>query len=176
MNFGSPRMEVREPMESTARSPRVRAHFARRGVHLRGTHWLVAYPGRWRLSLAEGLTVRDTSSAKRLDMAVARLRGEFLEAIAIHPHTGRTEFLFDLGAQLSVRWRGAPADQGKHELWSLHNQSRFVGVFSGGKYDTGSLRSTTDSPRRVGTSDWLIVARRTPQARKALGKLQETAG
>ena len=135
MNFGRPHMELRQPRESLSRSPRVRAHSARRGVHLHGTHWLVVYPGRWRLTLADGLTVRDTSSAKRLDMAVARLSGELLEGIAIHSQTGRTDFFFDLGGHMTVRWPRAHAADKDHELWSLHSRSRFVAVFAGGDYD-----------------------------------------
>jgi hypothetical protein len=176
MNFGAPHMTLREPRESTSGSPRLRAHFARRGVHLRGTHGLVAYPGRWRLVLADGLTVRDTSSAKRLDMAVARLRGELLEAIAIDPRSGRSEFFFDLGARLTVRWpHGAPAAREEHGLWSLHDRSRVVAIFVGGKYDTCSLRTAAENPRPIGTSDWLIVARRASLERKVRGEVQQAA-
>jgi len=176
MNFGRPRLELRQPRESAARSPRVRAHLARRGVHLHGTHWLVVYPGRWRLTLADGLTVRDTSSAQRLDMAVARLSGELLEGIAIHSQTGRTDFFFDLGGHITVRWPRAHAADKEHELWSLHSRSRFVAVFAGGGYDTGPLSIAGDNPRPVGTSGWLVVARSRRLERSISSTLRGAAG
>jgi hypothetical protein len=67
MNFGPPHLRIREPRLSAAKSSRVRRTFERRGVYLKGTHWLVAAPEAWRLRLADGLDVRRTSSAKRLD-------------------------------------------------------------------------------------------------------------
>jgi hypothetical protein len=172
MNFGAPRIELRQPRKSKARSARVRAMFARRGVFLRGTHWLVAYPGRWRLETADGLAVRDTHSAKRLDIAVARLGGELLDGLAIDPRTGRTEFFFDLGSRITVRWPRARASVGEAELWSLHNRSRFVAVFAGGRYDTGPLSRAATDPRPIGTSDWLVVARDAKRERGILRKLQ----
>jgi hypothetical protein len=175
MNFGAPRMELRQPRQSEARSACVRATFERRGVWLRGTHWLVVYPGRWRLQLGDGLAVRDTHSAKRLDIAAARLGGEFLDGIAIHPQTGRTEFFFDLGGRITARWPRAEAPE-DGELWSLHNRSRYVAVFGGGRYDTGPLNNAATNPRPIGTSDWLVVARGAKRQRRILGKLQGPAG
>jgi hypothetical protein len=176
MNFGAPRMELREPQQSSARSPRVRAEFARRHVFLRGTHWLVVYPGRWRLAISDGLVVRDTHSAKRLDMAVARLDGEMLEGLAIHPRTGRTEFFFDLGGRLTVRWPSAAAPDDEAELWSLHSRSRFVSVFAGGRYDTGPLSGAATNPRPIGASDWLVVAPDVERTRGILERLRAPAG
>jgi hypothetical protein len=173
MNFGAPRMELRQPRQSVARSARVRATFARRGVWLRGTHWLVVYPGRWRLQLGDGLAVRDTHSAKRLDIAAAQLRGEFLDGIAIHPQTGRTEFFFDLGGRITARWPRAEAPE-DGELWSLHNRSRFVAVFAGGRYDTGPLNTAATNPRPIGTSDWLVVTHDAKRQRGIFGKLHGT--
>jgi hypothetical protein len=133
--------------------------FARRAVYLRGTHWFVAYPGRWRLELADGLAVRDTDSGRRLDMAVARLCGELLDAVAIHLPTSRTEMFFDLGGHVTVRWpRGWKRDSGG-ELWSLHNTSRFVALLPGGLYDTGTLKQSGENPVPLNGSGWLVVAR-----------------
>ncbi len=176
MNFGAPRLELRQPHQSTARSARVRAMFARRGVYLRGTHWLVAYPGRWRMELADGLAVRDTHAAKRLDMAVARLGGELLDGLAIHPRTGRTEFFFDLGGRITVRWPRAQGPEPEAELWSMHSTSRFVAVFAGGQYDTGPLRQAATPSKPIGTSDWLVVARSDKRERHILQQLHAAAG
>lgn len=139
MNFGPPRLEIREPRVSTANSPRVRAQFVRRGIHLHGSHWLVISPRTWRLELADALVVRDSSSARRLDMAVARLRGEILNGLIIDPRTSATTFHFDLGARIIVRTQTAPAEPSEEELWSIHNRSRFVYVCRGGQYSTDAV-------------------------------------
>lgn len=176
MNFGAPRMELRQPTVSTARSPRVRAQFARRGVYLRGSHWLVAHPGRWRLALADGLTVRDTASAKRLDIATARLEGELLEGLAIDRQSGRTEFFFDLGARLTVQAPRAYSSDPDLELWSLHSRSRFVAVFAGGSYDTGPLSTNGGDRQPLGDKGWIVVARSAKLERKLLRRLRVGAG
>ena len=145
MNFGAPWMQVEEPRSSTARSPRVRALFARRRVFLKGTHWLVAYPESWRIALADGLTARRTSSSKRQDIAVARLKGEKVEGIVISSRSGATTLHFDLGATLEIRpARGTGAEP--RELWALHApRSRVVALFSHGMYRVGSTRASDET-------------------------------
>ena len=167
MNIGAPWMQVEEPRSSTARSPRVRAIFARRRVFLKGTHWFVAYPESWKLSLADGLTVRRTSSAKRQDMAVARLKGEKLDGIVIEAGSGATTFHFDLGATLAVGpARGSRAEP--RELWSLHApRNRVITLLSGGWYRIGSTRASEEALRPVaqgasGIKD--VVIGRVPSA------------
>jgi hypothetical protein len=140
MNFGPPKLDVREPHVSNGGSARVRAAFARRGVYLRGSHWLVVSAGCWRLELADGLTVRDTSSVKRLDMAVARLKGEKIDGLAIDPRSGLTTFYFDLGGRIIARARsGQSLDE---EVWSLNNKSRSVSVYPSGTYSVDPVNST----------------------------------
>jgi hypothetical protein len=176
MNFGLPRMEIRQPSVSEARSARVRELFARRAVFLHGTHWLVIHPRGWRLQTATGLSVRDTDSAKRLNVAVAQLDGEMLDGVAIHPLTGRTEFFFDLGGRITVRWPRTIPAQGEAELWSLHGGSRFLAVFAGGRYDTGALTRASIDPRPIGTSQWLVVARSVKQERRIHRELSAAVG
>ena len=165
MNFGAPRLEVREPRVSTSKRPRVRQHFARRGVYLRGTHWLVAAPEAWRLRLGDGFEVRRTSSAKRQDMAVARLTGEKIRVIEIDSRTGATRFRFDLGATLEVR---APrqSDNEEFDLWSLHAPGkRYVAVSPGGLYRTGSIHKADTALRpitKAGLRDPLVVGSASP--------------
>lgn len=173
MNFGVPHLEIREPRTGAAKSARVRALFARRGVYLRGTHWLVMSPATWRLELADGLVVRDTSSAKRLDVAVARLDGEKLDGITVHARTGTTIFYFDLGARIVVR---SPAgyDVSDSELWSINNEHRVVTVLGGGLYETGSVTKATQPavPIDADASDLIIVARSARLHREIAKKLQ----
>jgi len=175
VQFGAPAMEIREPRRSDARSARVRALFARRSVHLRGTHWLLVSPKCWRLSLADGLSVRDSSSTRQLDMAMARFAGEQLDGLAISVRTGATTFYFDLGAQLAVR---SPT-RGAHdsELWSLNNRRHVVCVGAGGVYSFGSVKQSPDpsTPLSVHDSGVLVVARTAFLKRRILGMFPQAA-
>lgn len=141
MQLGQPSLSIRAPRHVESTSARVRAQFARREVFLRGTHWLVLYPGTWRLRLADGLDVRDTASTRRLDMACARLRGEKLRGIRIEPANGTSTFFFDLGAVLIARWPNGVRAEDDSELWSLHvPRARFLSMYGNGTYRFGSTR------------------------------------
>lgn len=145
MNFGPPTMTIDEPRASTARSPRVRAMFARRRVFLHGTHRLFADPFTWRIRLSDGFSASSSSSARRKKIACHRLSGEKLQAIVIDCRSGRTEFLFDLGASVRIRGsRETPTEDS--DRWSLHarKRGRFVAVHAGGAYRSGSVRGTGD--------------------------------
>jgi hypothetical protein len=161
MNFGPPFMKIEEPRISAARSPAVRALFARRRINIKGAHWLVCNPATWRLTLADGLDARCSSSAKRQDLATARLQGEKLETIVINAVTSATVFAFDLGARLTVRLPrgGIPAGD---ELWWLYARSRrrSVWVFPGGAYRMGSSSSRTQ-PITSGSGEGCVVIGKT---------------
>src|SRR5690349_20644777 len=47
MNFGKPRLTIREPKRSTARSKAVRLQFSHRLVTVRGDWWLWLFSTRW---------------------------------------------------------------------------------------------------------------------------------
>ena len=164
-------MQLREPRTSTAKSAAVRNLFKRRSVYLRGTHWLVVSPASWRLDLADGLSVRDTSSSRRLDVAVARLEGEKLDGLSIAVRSGMTTFYFDLGARLTVRASaGSPAES---ELWSLNNRAHVVAIASGGLYSYGSVKKSPEpsTPINGAGLTWLVVARTAKIRSDILGKL-----
>ena len=175
MNFGAPRLDVREPRISKATSARVRASFARRGVYLRGTHWLVVSPGSWRLELADGLVVRDSGSMKRLDMAVARLGGEKLNGLSIDTRTGAAILYFDLGARIVIRAR--PDDSGEFSLWSLSNPTRVVEIYADGSYCHGSVSRSLEArlPLAAHGEPLLAIARTPKLARTILGLLPVAA-
>ena len=175
MNFGPPRIEVREPRKIHARSRRVKKLFASRRVMLRGSHWLILYPGRWRLELADGLVVRDSSSVKQLDMAVARLGGEKLQGVAIDSRTGSTTFYFDLGGRIVVRGGKATGSAEQDEFWSLHARSRYVSVYSGGGYATGSISSAETEIMPLDAQEPVIVARNARLRREILKKFLRRA-
>ena len=169
MQFGTPKLEVREPHVSNAKSPRVRAIFARRGVHLRGTHSLCVAPRCWRLQLGNGLTVRDTSTIRQLDCAVARLRGEKLEGFRIDARIGATILYFDLGARITIR---KPAGGiGDWELWSLSNSSRVVGIDASGTYRYGSVHQSLDTNYAIeGDDNGFVILAHTAKVERALRK------
>lgn len=168
MNFGAPRLSIRQPRASSSGSTRVRAQMARRGVHLHGTHWLLVGPGTWRLELADGLAVRDSSSAKRLDMAVARLNGEILEGIRMDGASGTTLFLFDLGSRLLVRG-GSGAPHGS-ELWSLNDRSHSVEVYMGGQYACAPVKRAVEQRLPLGPES--VIVARSKAARRRLEQLR----
>jgi hypothetical protein len=171
MNFGSPRLEIRQPRVSDAKSTRIRANLARRGVYLHGTHWLVASAASWRLELRDGLVVRDTSAVKRLDMAVTRLRGEELEGFSIDARSGATILHFDLGARVVIR--AQPSDSAEFPLWSLSNDARVVEIYPGGSYCYGSVSRSLGERLPLSADDGpLLVVARTAKLRRAIrGKL-----
>ena len=153
MNFGVPHLEIHEPQASKSKSARVREHFARRQVHLNGTHWLVLSSESWQLALADGTVADRRSSARRKDAACARLGGEQLTAIVIEPASGATVFHFDLGAELTARVPRGWDTEPDAELWSLHApRDRFVAVAAGGWYATGSTRKATPRSKPIAPS------------------------
>jgi hypothetical protein len=77
-------------------------------------------------------------------------------AVAVDTSSSRTHILFDLGSTLDIRWpTRLPAEPG--ELWSMHVRRRFVAVYTGGHFDTGSTR-TAGEPRPMKRSGNLIIA------------------
>jgi hypothetical protein len=156
----------REPRKNAARGSRWSVRH--RHVHLKGSHWLCIQPGFWRLELAEGLTVRSTSSAKAQDMACARLRGEKLANVAIDPASGRTVFSFDLGGRITVAAR-SKLDEEYDELWILHAPRHVaVAIHAMGLYRVGSTRAADGMKRPIelATREHGVVSigRRRPSA------------
>ena len=122
---------------------------ARRVVRVLGTHWLWFAPQAWRIALADGLTVSDTSSARARDCACARLEGEMLVRVRIDVASSASVFEFDLGSSVTVSApRGARVTaRNRLELWSLHcPRERFVAGYAGGYYSTGSTRGQDPPP------------------------------
>ena len=120
MNFGAPKMDIHEPKISGARSPRVRALFARRRVFFRGTHWLAITPFTWSIQLADGLRASASSSAKRQDIVCHRLGGERLEAIRFRPQ-------FESASRMSIDPRISAAFE-KHNGFQLEPHLVVLGL------------------------------------------------
>ena len=154
LNLGAPRMELVEPRARPNAPPRVRTLLASRRVRLLGTHWLWVAPEAWRILLADGTEARRSASARRCDIATARLSGERLVGLQIAPRRGGTIFFFDLGGRIIVRppngW-GQPEDG---ELWSLWGpRQRYVAVWASGRYGLGDVRREDPPLQPLATDD-----------------------
>ena len=162
LNFGPPRLIIREPRAVRTKSARVRAVFTRRSASLNGSHWLVCQPGVWRLTLRDGTVVRNSSSVRRLNQAVAKLRGEMLVGVAVHALTGRTFFAFDLGGLIEVRRRSRAELAPDEELWSLSSRTRWAIVDGAGRVAVMPIAAPPSTPRKLKVADWLVVAENIP--------------
>ena len=121
LEFGSPRLVVREPHSPTGNvSRRVRKLLARRRVHARGRWHLWIYCCEWRVS-SNGVVIGDSTTSRRIDRAARELNGQKLLDVVIRPRGARTRFVFDLGAELETR----PFDRSR-EQWLLYEPGGHV--------------------------------------------------
>lgn len=158
LNFGAPHLEVREPMKSTARSPRARLRFAHRRVTVRGRWWLWLFWSRWTLWVQGLDPVRSTGSAKRIAESLKLLEGQRLTSAAIAAADGRTRFEFDLGAVLDVRELGRSSGS---EIWSFYKPDhRVLSVRGDGTYSLGPADEDAKYQDKAGPSRSGGIARR----------------
>jgi hypothetical protein len=66
MNFGKPRLTIREPKRSTAGSKAVRLQSSHRLVTVQGEWWLWLWCSRWTLSIQGLDPVRSSASRRRI--------------------------------------------------------------------------------------------------------------
>jgi hypothetical protein len=138
MSFGAPSLEIREPLASSAKSPRVRRLWAYRNVSVHGEWWLWVTSPRWKLSLADDKPVTRSSTLRRIQQAIGFLDGQKFTSVELDQQTGFTRFSFDLGAVLEVRREDAAGEQ---ELWTLHQPNGYaLGVRGDGCYSYERLR------------------------------------
>jgi hypothetical protein len=123
MNFGKPSLHIREPFHSSSKSEVVRRVMARRQVTVRGQWWLWVLCSYWRLT-SEGVELATGSSShRRIERAMAQLKGQALVGVDVQPRTGATRFMFDLGCVLQCRRFQRDSDA---ELWMLYKPSGYV--------------------------------------------------
>jgi hypothetical protein len=114
LEFGEPRLEVREPRKSIAKSKKVRDLFARRSVTIRGDWHFWIYGCDWSVCSRRRL-VGDSSSSSSIQKAVTYLDGQALVAASFSYRGCRSIFEFDLGARLTTM----PYDT-ESEQWLLY--------------------------------------------------------
>ena len=145
LQFGAPRLHIREPRPGVGSTDRVREHFSYRLVTLRGEWTFAVTCGRWALELRSERAATDRSADRRMATAIARLDGQRFTAVEIDSGTGRTVLRFDLGAVLRIA--GSDCDDG--DLWTLYKpRGRALSVRSTGEYADGSA-SRAETWRRL---------------------------
>lgn len=137
MQFGKPSLDIREPFEPTGVSDAAKRAASRRLVSVRGEWWLWLRLCYWKLTLKGEPTVRLPSSDRTIQCGISRLAGQKLQSLSVHPETGATHFLFDLGGVLECRrFEKASAD----ELWILYKPNRYtLSVYGDGTFDHGRM-------------------------------------
>lgn len=142
LEFGPPRLVIREPMAATAEaSTRVKRLLARRSVHVRGRWHLWIHSCEWRV-VAKGKVVGDWTTARRIQRAARELNGQTLQDVTVGGRGGRTHFVFDLGAELETK----PYDRSS-EQWLLYEPGGQVLTWrADGRYQYGS---GNHSPERL---------------------------
>ncbi|MFO1528573.1 MAG: hypothetical protein U1F77_02285 [Kiritimatiellia bacterium] len=151
MSFGDPRLRIiREPHTTKSKSPRLRELARYRTIKVSGRWWLWIFCAHWTLRVSDQLTVTDSSSGKKMMMAMARLDGQRLVGLRVSAETGETEFIFDLGAKLTA-WRYEFDDS---DIWTLYYPNGFVlGVKGNGTYtyELGDKPADEEHPKKIKT-------------------------
>jgi hypothetical protein len=108
LEFGAPRLVIREPRASRAKSKRVRELLASRSVFVVGAWSLWTWDCRWSIT-NRGRLVGNSKTDKRAAQAARFLDGQRLKRLTF---TGNaTIFDFDLGARLVTRPQRSSGEQ-----------------------------------------------------------------
>ncbi|MFC7053059.1 hypothetical protein ACFQI3_10210 [Hansschlegelia quercus] len=117
LQFGTPRLSVREPYVSTSSSAKVRQVAARRLVKPVGEWNLLVFCCHWRVVTSTGeVLAEDESPDEQIEASARVIDGQKLAAFALDAPSRQATFSFDLGATLSA-W---PYEANEEEQWSLY--------------------------------------------------------
>lgn len=145
ISFGSPRLRIREPYSSKSQNRFIREIASFRNVVVKGEWWLWIYCAFWRIVIPSVVIAKSSSPLCIKRKAMARLNGQRLVDIRVDPHSGSTEFEFDLGAILQAR----PFEKGNDaDVWTLYKPNGYVlGVKGNGTFT--HARGTTPQDKLV---------------------------
>jgi hypothetical protein len=133
MEFGNPALDIRRPTKSDHVDGDPAKPIARRRVSVKGEYTLVIWSCAWtfhHLGTLVGHSNLKGSSKTPIKKAMATLHGQMLTAVAVEPHTGRSEFRFDLGGHLLTEPYEPDTDQ-----WQFSTPSgKYLVYRSDGKY------------------------------------------
>ena len=126
LNFGKPHLEIREPRSLPPRSSiSSRKLLSRRKVTVQGEWRLLIWYCHWKIFSKSKLLATDSSSDKKIEVAVHSLCGERLTKVHIDSNGRSTMFVFDLGGVVETRGIG------KSDQWLLYEPSGYVLVLRG---------------------------------------------
>ena len=144
LEFGEPRLVIREPIASASGTVKVRRMLARRLAYVAGEWHLWIYQCMW--AVYNGATcVGDWSSPRRIDKAAQFLNGQKLSGVDVSTRGSKTRFSFDLGAVLLTQPYNRTAEQ-----WLLYEPNGNVLILkAGGWFSYGPGKTSTDHWRKV---------------------------
>ena len=142
MEFGQPRLLIREPILSRSESERVHTRMAQRMVKPVGEWHLWIYCCCWR-ALSNGAEIACSEDpGEKIAAAARELDGQKLTAIEADPKAGTSRFNFDLGGSL-LTW--PYDDEDNDEQWLLYLPSGDVLTYrADGYYSLGSGKLKED--------------------------------
>ncbi len=144
LEFGEPRLVIREPHVSESESHRVREWASRRSVYPVGKWHLWIYCCNWKVLVKEKV-VSDSSSVRKMAHAPKILDGQILQKISTTDRGKSWIFSFDLGAILET----APYDR-KAEQWTLYEPgNKVLTARADRKYSYGSGTRQPDQERWI---------------------------
>lgn len=124
LDFGEPRLVIREPIHSTSESLKVRRSLSRRHVYVSGAWHFWIYDCNWVVRTGTRI-VGDSSTRRRVDRGARELDGQQqLVGVLLAKRGARTRFIFDLGSVLETR----PYSR-KGEQWMLFMPGRRILTF-----------------------------------------------
>ena len=156
MEFGTPRLEIREPSVSTAKSEKVRKLAARRDVQLRGDFHLWIYCCNWRIGLDDRVLAANESSDDAIVQATRALNGQIITSIRVDPNTAVSSFRFDLGGMLETwpysldQWADCPTTVAQ---WHLYSEVGAFSIRADGRFSSGSLQRRADHWLPLGSAE-----------------------
>ena len=115
IEFGTPRLKIREPRDVPNAMPRVRQLFARRLVTLHGQWHLWIYCCGWRIRMPGKVLAHNESTDEEIAEACRELNGQALTEVRHTTVVGQTYFGFDLGGVLET----GPYNDELVEQWML---------------------------------------------------------
>ncbi|WP_162596293.1 hypothetical protein [Methylobacterium sp. 17Sr1-1] len=150
LEFGSPRLFVREPYVSTSSSPRLRELAARRIVKPVGEWNLFVFCCHWRLIAYGQVLADDDSPPAQIEAAARTMDGQRLTAFTLDTTSRQAVFSFDLGASLTT-W---PCEGNDEEQWSLYLPAKRILT-----YRADGLVSLGAADEKPEQAVWRAVAR-----------------
>ncbi len=137
MNFGSPSLDLREPVPDSQLG-------LNRRVTVEGEYQLFVELADWTLEIRDSLDATSESSPTDIAKALSALDGQMLKAASFSSEPATSIFRFDLGAVLSLAsYSDSESDM---ELWHIFHARCEIALLSPGEFVFANHE--TDEQRR----------------------------